>query len=96
MPSAYSSWPLMPRSSGLTWVRKCIRVPFHQVKNGFRAATWRRMKSTAASEVSSSTVSIRLRVNGPVSSIRCVPSGFANVRRTPRGPNRFRNSGFFG
>ena len=51
------------------------------------------MKSTAASRNSSSTVSIRFFVSGPVSSMRWVPSPLAQVCRTPRGPNFFRNSG---
>ena len=54
------------------------------------------MNSSAAFEVSSSTVSMRFLVSGPVSSIFWVPSGFAQVCRTPRGPNFFLNSGFFG
>src|SRR6266704_2146620 len=37
MPSLYSSCPEMPRCSAFTWVRKCMRVPFHQQKNGFHA-----------------------------------------------------------
>ncbi len=73
----------MPRSSSFTCVRKCIRVPLHQMKNGFPAATASRMKRTAASDVSSSTVSMRFLVRGPVSSMR--PS--AQLWITPRGPN---------
>ena len=57
------------------------------------------MKSIAAAEVSSSIVSMRLRVSGPVSSIVCLPTrpqrgcsvgsstSVALARRTPRGPN---------
>ncbi len=70
MPSEYSSWPEMPRSSSLTWVRKCIRVPFHQTKNGLPAALARSMKSMAAATDSSSIVSMRFLVSGPVSSMR--------------------------
>ena len=40
--------------------------------------------------------SMRFFVSGPVSSIFWVPSGMAHERITPRGPNFFRNSGFFG
>ena len=44
------------------------------------------MKSTAASRNSSSQVSIRFLVSGPVSSMRWVPSPLAQVCSTPRGP----------
>ena len=47
----------------------CMRVKFIQTKNGFPAFTCLLHKSIAASEVSSSMVSIRLMVSGPVSSI---------------------------
>ena len=40
-------------------------------------------------------VSIRFRVNGPVSSIFCPLFPSAQQWRTPRGPNRFLNSGSF-
>ena len=79
MPSRYSSCPEMPRCSAFTCVRKCIRVPFHQTKNGLPALTCRSMKSFAAATVSSSIVSIRFLVSGPVSSIFCVPSGLAQA-----------------
>ena len=78
MPSAYSVSAVRPgwlRCSGRTWVRACIRVVFIQTKNGVSACTCRSMKSMAAAEVSSSTVSIRLRVSGPVSSIGAVGGG---------------------
>ena len=68
---------------GRTWVRKCIRVVFIQTKNGLSAFTCRSMKSIAAAEVSSSTVSILLRVRGPVSLI--LPSAIGLM--TPRGQN---------
>ncbi len=61
-------------------------MPLHHTKNGVPAAFWRLMKSIAAATVSSSTVSIRFFVSGPVSSIR--PS--AKLWITPRGPNRSR------
>src|SRR5258706_11019656 len=82
--------------SGLGCVRKCMCVELNQTKNGVSAWCWRVMKSIAASRNSSSQVSIRFLVSGPVSSMRWVPSGFAQVCRTPRGPNFFRNSGSFG
>lgn len=92
MPSAYSVRAVRP--GGLRWfsatcVRRCIRVALNQQKNGLFARTWRSIKSMAAAEVSSSIVSIRFLVSGPVSSI--LPS--ADERITPRGPNRLRNSG---
>ena len=70
MPSEYSSWPEMPRSSSLTWVRKCMRVPLHHTNQGVPAALLRSMKSRAAATVSSSTDSWRFLVSGPVSSMR--------------------------
>ena len=62
----------------LTWVRKCMRVPFHH-KQGFPAFCWRWMKSLAAATVSSSIVSMRFLVSGPVSSTR--PSAVALMTR---------------
>jgi glyoxylate reductase len=52
-----------------------------------------RMKREASVKNSSSMVSIRLRVSGPVSSTRWVPSAFAQEWITPRGPKRSRNWG---
>ena len=43
-------------------------------QNGTPADCWRRMKSLAAATVSSSIVSIRFLVGGPVSSMRCLPT----------------------
>ena len=34
--------PEMPMFCSFTWVRKCMRVPFHQTKNGLPACTLRR------------------------------------------------------
>ena len=68
-------------------------VVLNQTKNGVSASCWRRMKSIAASRNSSSQVFIRSSVSGPVSSMRCVPSPFAQEWITPRGPNRLRKSG---
>ena len=53
----------------------CMRVEFHQQKNGLSSLTAFSMNLRLASRNSSSTVSIRLIVSGPVSSIFCVPSG---------------------
>jgi hypothetical protein len=91
--------------SGLGWVRKCMWVVLNQTKNGVPAACWRSMKSSPCSSTSSSIVSIRFLVSGPVSSIRCRPtrpqrgssvassSSVAQLCRTPRGPNRSRKWG---
>ena len=74
-------------------------VVFIQAKNGFPASCWRLMKSMQAAVVSSSIVSIRFFVSGPVSSMRCLPtrpkrpssvgssSSLAHDRMTPRGAN---------
>ena len=86
----------------------CIRVELNQQKNGLSALAFRSMKPLAAPRNSSSTVSIRLRFSGPVSSILCLPTrpkrgssvgssvSDAVQRITPRGPNLARNSGLFG
>ena len=71
-------------------------VELNHTKNGVSASFCRVMKSIAASRNSSSQVSIRFLVSGPVSSMRWVPSPLAHVCSTPRGPNFFRNSGSFG
>src|SRR5262245_26062148 len=83
-----------------------MRVPFHQQKNGLLAWTCRLMKSIAALDVSSSTVSIRFLVSGPVSSMVCMPTlpkrgstvgsslSAALDLSTPRGPNFALNAGF--
>ena len=80
-------------------------VMFIQTKNGVSAAVWRLMKSMAAPVVSSSTVSIRFLVSGPVSSMRCLPSGpnrsstsseassVAHDLMTPRGSIALRSRG---
>ena len=70
----------------------CMRVEFHHRKNGLRDRAARSMKSSAFSVTSRSIVSMRFLVSGPVSVIR--PS--AKLWMTPRGPNFFLNSGFFG
>ena len=70
----------------------CIRVELNHTKKGFFALCARSMKSNPAARNSSSTVSMRFFVSGPVSSI--LPS--AEDLMTPRGPKRFRNAGSFG
>ncbi len=84
--------PVLPSDSCLRCVKTCIRVEFHHRKNGLFATLARCMKSSALTVTSSSIVSIRLRVSGPVSVI--LPS--AKLWITPRGPNFFLNSGSFG
>ena len=71
----------------------CMRVEFHHTKNGFPSAWALSMKASASAVTSSSTVSMRFRVSGPVSSIVCVPSALADDRITPRGPNCSLNAG---
>ena len=68
------------------WVRKCMWVVLTHRKNGASSACLRSMKSSAPAMISSSIVSIRFVVSGPVSSIVCVPSALALQRSTPRGP----------
>jgi hypothetical protein len=53
------------------------------------------MKSIAPSTISSSIVSIRFLVSGPVSLMVCLPPRLTLQWRTPRGPYRSRNSGKF-
>ena len=76
--------------------------------HGLPALSWRFMKSFAAATNSSSHVSMRFFVSGPVSSIFCLPTlpqrgitvlsslSVAHVWSTPRGPNCSRNRGSFG
>ena len=96
MPSLYSPWPLTPRFSALTWVRKCMRVAFHQMKNGLSVGVTSSRYSRVRAVTSSSIVSMRFCVSGPVSSIFCVPSACAQLWMTPRGPKRFLKAGSFG
>ena len=76
--------------------------------HGFLARVWRLMKSFAAPTNSSSQVSMRLVVSGPVSLIFCLPTlpqrgitvlsslSVAHEWITPRGPNCSRYLGSFG
>ncbi len=82
-----------------------MRVVFIQTKNGLLALTCRCMKSIAAAVVSSSIVSMRFLVSGPVSSMVCLPTlpkrgstvgssrSLALLLITPRGPNLAVNAG---
>jgi len=49
-----------------TWVRKCMRVPFHRLKKGLPASTWRATRPLAAATVSSQIVAMRVFVSAPV------------------------------
>ena len=68
-PVGFQSKPVLPWDSGLRCVKMCIRVELNQQKNGLPALCSRSMKSSAAARNSSSTVSMRFFVSGPVSSI---------------------------
>ena len=86
----------------------CMRVGLNHAKNGFLSPLARSMKSSVALRNSSSAVSMRFLVSGPVSSQLCLPhlpkrgsspgvSAMVAVHlRTPRGPKRSLNSRFFG
>ena len=73
-----------------------MAVVLYQTKNGFPSLWDLSMKLRACAVASSSMVSIRFFVSGPVSSIFCPPLPSAQQCRTPRGPKRFLNAGFFG
>jgi hypothetical protein len=73
-----------------------MAVVLYQRKKGLSALWTSPMKRNACSVTSSSIVSIRFFVNGPVSSTFCPPLPSAQQWSTPRGPKRFLNSGFFG
>ena len=78
MPSAYSlpGMPLWPCMDALNMgERAACGWCFIQVKNGLLAFICRCMKSIAAAVVSSSTVSSRFALCGPVSSILFLPPG---------------------
>ena len=79
----------MPADSAFRCVKMCMRVEFHHRKNGLSSFAARSMKSIALALTSSSIVSMRFFVSGPVSVI--VPS--AKLWITPRGPKFFLNSG---
>ena len=83
----------MPRDASLSRVQMCMRVEFHHRKKGLSACFASFMKRIVSVVTSSSTVSMRFLFSGPVLSIFCVPSGFAQVWITPRVPKRFRSSG---
>ncbi len=98
MPSAWEPRPVEPSVSGLRCVQMCMRVGQNQLKKGLPSFTDRSMKSSDAASSSSSIVSMRSVVRGPVSSITCRPTGpkrgssvgsstsEAHEWSTPRGP----------
>ena len=71
----------------------CMRVEFHQRKNGLSAFFAFSRYSRAALVTSSSIVSMRFLPSGPSFSIFCVPSGLAQVWSTPRVSNLLISSG---
>ena len=85
-----------------------MREVFHQTKNGLLAFAALSMKLIAPAVISSSIVSMRLRVSGPVSAHFCLPIlpkrgssvgsslPVAKQCKTPRGPNLALKAGFFG
>src|SRR5271157_4542183 len=90
-------------------VQMCIRVVLCQMKNGLPALTERSMSSSVTARNSSSAVSMRFLVSGPVSLHTCLPHGpkresdgaglsvaVALHLNTPRGPNIAVNVGFRG
>ena len=79
MPSGYTPRPVSPSDSFFKCVKMCIRVEFHQQKNGLSSLTAFSMNLRLASRNSSSTVRMRSTVKGPVFSIFCVPSALAQV-----------------
>src|SRR6476661_11193762 len=65
--------PVLFCDEGLRWVQMCMRVELNHTKNGFRSRTAPSMKSVVALRSSSSIVSMRFLVSGPVSSHFCLP-----------------------
>ena len=70
MPSAKTPSPVLPSDSGFKCVKMCMRVAFHHTKNGLPSLCALSMKFNDSFITSSSIVSMRLRVSGPVSSVR--------------------------
>src|SRR6185436_7800529 len=93
---------------GLVCVRRCMWVKLTHRKTGLPAAFCRFRKSTERSAKSSSQVSIRFLVRGPVSLMVCLPTlpkrgstvgsslSLALQSRTPRGPKFAKQFGFLG
>ena len=86
-------------------VKQCMCVVLSHTKKGLPALFCRLTKSLAVATKSSSQVSIRSLVSGPVSSIFCLPTlpqrgisvgsslSVAHEWMTPRGPNVLRKFG---
>ena len=97
--SIITSWysdcqrPDWPRLSGFTCVHACMCDVLNHTKNGSPASWAAWMNFLAAARNSSSHVSIRFLVRGPVFSIFWPPLPSAQQCNTPRGPYFFLNSG---
>src|SRR5262249_32807448 len=77
--------PVFPWDWGLRWVQMCMRVGLSQTKNGFPSRCARSMKSMVALRNSSSIVSMRFLVSGPVSSHLCLPQDPTGTELCPEG-----------
>ncbi len=73
MPSGAIPRPVLPCDSGLRWVKMCMRVVLNQTNQGLPSCCFASMNLTVLASTSSSIVSIRFFVSGPVSSQRCLP-----------------------
>ena len=63
----------MPSDSVLRCVKMCMRVVLNQTNQGLPSFCFSSMNLMVAASTSSSIVSIRFFVSGPVSSQRCLP-----------------------
>ena len=90
------SVPYMTNVLSARCVRKCIAVELYQRKNGWSALACFSIQAMARSVISSSIVSIRLMVRGPVSVTFWPPLPSEMQCRTPRGPNFFLKAGSLG
>ena len=79
------------RNSGLSRVQMCMRLGLNQTKKGLLSRFARSMNSSEAARNSSSTVSIRFLVSGPVSSHFCLPP-WAKARIVARRDGRGRDA----
>lgn len=70
MASAYTPLPVLLRYFSCRNVHTCVRVVLCQMKKGLLSFAARSMKESEEARNSSSTVSIRFFVSGPVSSMR--------------------------
>ena len=73
-----------------------MAVELYQRKNGCSALACFSIQARAPAVISSSMVSMRFLVSGPVSVIFWPPLPSARQWSTPRGPNFFLNSGSLG